>query len=170
MFTTKNIICLQYTDITKYIIVVELFHRSRGDIGITGHRLAQNTVRHPHPSCTVVMVHNSAWRAVVPPSSLLSVPNVTTHPSTASVPTSYHSTWHQDIFQDLEHGGCQPTLGGPFSSLLLSFSLSPPSPSPLSLISPWSRGGGCCAKVGGINPPEGGVGNPLRGTVIASAL
>jgi len=28
-------------------------------------------------------------------------------------------------------GGCQPTLGGPFSSLLLSPSLSPPFPSPL---------------------------------------
>ena len=28
-----------------------------------------------------------------PPSPLLAVPNVTAHPSTASVPTSYYSTW-----------------------------------------------------------------------------
>jgi len=31
-------------------------------------------------------------QAVAPPSSLLAVPNVTAHPSTASVPTSYYST------------------------------------------------------------------------------
>jgi len=29
--------------------------------------------------------------AAAPPSPLLAVPNVTTHPSTASVPTSYYS-------------------------------------------------------------------------------
>jgi len=29
-----------------------------------------------------------------PPSPLLTVPNVTVHPSTASVPTSYFSMWH----------------------------------------------------------------------------
>ena len=29
-----------------------------------------------------------------PPSSTRAVPNVTAHPSTASVPTSYHSIWH----------------------------------------------------------------------------
>jgi len=29
-----------------------------------------------------------------PPSPLLAVPNITAHPSTASVPTSYHSMWH----------------------------------------------------------------------------
>jgi len=33
-------------------------------------------------------------RAAVPPSPLLAVPNVTTHPSTASVPTSCYSMWH----------------------------------------------------------------------------
>jgi len=33
-------------------------------------------------------------RAVARPSFLLAVPNVTAHPSTASVPTSYHSVWH----------------------------------------------------------------------------
>jgi len=27
-------------------------------------------------------------------SPLIAVPNVTAHPSTASVPTSYHSMWH----------------------------------------------------------------------------
>jgi len=30
--------------------------------------------------------------------SLLAVPNVTAHPSTASVPTSYYSTWHYNYF------------------------------------------------------------------------
>jgi len=33
-------------------------------------------------------------RAAAPPSPLLAVPNVTAHPSTASVPTSYYSMWH----------------------------------------------------------------------------
>ena len=34
--------------------------------------------------------------------SVLSVPNVTTHPSTASVPTSYYSTWHYNCFWTLK--------------------------------------------------------------------
>ena len=34
-----------------------------------------------------------AW-AGAPPSPLLAVPNVTAHPSTASVPTSYYLMWH----------------------------------------------------------------------------
>jgi len=33
-------------------------------------------------------------RAAAPPSPLFAVPNVTAHPSTASVPTSYYSMWH----------------------------------------------------------------------------
>ena len=33
-------------------------------------------------------------RAEAPPSPLLAVPNVTAHPSTASVPTSYNLMWH----------------------------------------------------------------------------
>jgi len=36
----------------------------------------------------------SRKEAAAPPSSLLAVPNVTTHRSTASVLTSYYSTWH----------------------------------------------------------------------------
>jgi len=32
-------------------------------------------------------------RAGAPPSPLLAVPNVTAHPSTPSVPTSYYSMW-----------------------------------------------------------------------------
>jgi len=47
--------------------------------------------------------------------------------------------------------GCHPTLGGPFPSLLLSPSLSPPSPSPLSLLFPWSRGG-VVRKLGVLTP------------------
>ena len=35
-----------------------------------------------------------AWACWAPSSPLFSVTNVTTHPSTASVPTSYYSTWH----------------------------------------------------------------------------
>ena len=35
-------------------------------------------------------------RAAAPPNPLLAVPNVTAHPSPASVPTSYYSTWHYD--------------------------------------------------------------------------
>ena len=31
---------------------------------------------------------------MAPPSPLLAVPNVTAHPSMASVPTSYYSIWH----------------------------------------------------------------------------
>jgi len=31
--------------------------------------------------------------AAAPPSALLAAPNVTAHPSTASVPTSYYSMW-----------------------------------------------------------------------------
>jgi len=33
-------------------------------------------------------------RAAAPLSPFLAVPNVTAHPSTASVPTSYYSMWH----------------------------------------------------------------------------
>ena len=35
--------------------------------------------------------------AAAPPSPLLAVPNVTAHPSTASVRTSYHSMWYYII-------------------------------------------------------------------------
>ena len=35
-----------------------------------------------------------AWWAAAPPSLLLAVPNVTAHPSTASVPTSCYSMLH----------------------------------------------------------------------------
>jgi len=53
------------------------------------------------------LVHWSLWmgchiwyseagpgRAMAPSSPLLVVPNMTAHPSTASVPTSYYSNWH----------------------------------------------------------------------------
>jgi len=33
------------------------------------------------------------WAAATQPRPLLAVPNVTAHPSTASVPTSYHLMW-----------------------------------------------------------------------------
>ena len=58
--------------------------------------------------------------------------------------------------------GYQPTFGGPFASLLLSFPISPSLPFPSLLHFPL-KPGGCCAKVGGVltPPPEGGVGNSL---------
>ena len=61
----------------------------------------------------------------------------------------------QGIFQDLEHGGCQPTLGGslPFPSPF-SFPFPLP-PLPLSPSFPPEAGGGVVRKLGGINPPEG---------------
>jgi len=35
-----------------------------------------------------------AGYATAPPSNLIAVPNVTAHPSTASVPNSYYLMWH----------------------------------------------------------------------------
>ena len=37
-----------------------------------------------------------------PPSPFLAVPNVTAHPSTASVPTSYYSMWHYNYLCTLK--------------------------------------------------------------------
>ena len=44
--------------------------------------------------CYIWYSEEAAGQAVAPPSSLLAVPNVTAHPSTASVPTSYYLMWH----------------------------------------------------------------------------
>ena len=38
-----------------------------------------------------------AWGDAAPPRPLLAVPNVTAHPSTVSVPTSYYSMWHSEF-------------------------------------------------------------------------
>ena len=45
-------------------------------------------------------VQRGAWGAWLPPrqSPLIAVPNVTAHPSTASVPTSYHSIWQYYLY------------------------------------------------------------------------
>jgi len=43
--------------------------------------------------CYIWYSNERPGRAAAPPSPLLGVPNVTAHPSTASVPTSYHSMW-----------------------------------------------------------------------------
>jgi len=59
-------------------------------------------------------------------------------------------------------GGCQPTLGGPFPSFLLS-----PFPLPSLSLSPFfppEAGGGSVVRQLGVLtplPPEGGVGNSL---------
>jgi len=43
-------------------------------------------------------------RAGTPPSPLLAVPNITAHPSTASVPTSYYLMWHSALLRvNLSH-------------------------------------------------------------------
>jgi len=48
-------------------------------------------------NCARFLHHTSreegTGRAAAPPSPLLAVPNVTAHPSTASVPTSYYLMW-----------------------------------------------------------------------------
>ena len=44
--------------------------------------------------CYIRYTEQGPGQAVAPPNSLLAVPNVTAHPSTASVPTSYYSMWH----------------------------------------------------------------------------
>jgi len=50
--------------------------------------------------CYIWYSEEGPGRAAARPSSpLLAVPNVTTHLSTASVPTSYYSMWHYTVFQ-----------------------------------------------------------------------
>jgi len=44
--------------------------------------------------CYIWYSEEGLRRAVAPPNPLLAVPNVTAHPSTACVPTSYYSMWH----------------------------------------------------------------------------
>ena len=39
----------------------------------------------------------AGWGGGAPPSPLLAVPNVTAHPSTATVPTSYYSKYHVSL-------------------------------------------------------------------------
>jgi len=52
-------------------------------------------VRWPLMDCLLHLVQwGGPGRAAAPSSSLLAVPNVTAHPSTASVPTSYRLMWH----------------------------------------------------------------------------
>ena len=41
-------------------------------------------------------------RAAAPPSPLLTLPNVTGHPSTTSVPTSHHSMWQYNYLRTLK--------------------------------------------------------------------
>ena len=50
-------------------------------------------VHWPRVGCYIWYNEEEPGRAAAPPSPLLAVPNVTAHPSTASVPTSYYSMW-----------------------------------------------------------------------------
>jgi len=43
---------------------------------------------------TYIWYSEEGPRGGAPPSPLLAVPNVTAHPSTASIPTSYYLMWH----------------------------------------------------------------------------
>jgi len=52
--------------------------------------------------CYIWYSEEGPGRAAAPLSPLLDVPNVTTHPSTASVPTSYHSIWQNNCFCTLK--------------------------------------------------------------------
>ena len=61
------------------------------------------------------------------------------------------------FFRIWNMGECQPTFGGPFASLLLSFSLSHSLPFPSLPHFPLKLGGVVRKLGGGINPP------PLRG-------
>jgi len=47
--------------------------------------------------CYILYSEEGPGRAMALHSLLLAVPNVTAHPSTASVPTSYYSMWHYKI-------------------------------------------------------------------------
>ena len=47
--------------------------------------------------CYIWYSDEGPGRAAAPPSPLLAVPNVTAHPSTASVPTTYYSMWHTPL-------------------------------------------------------------------------
>ena len=44
--------------------------------------------------CYIWYSEEGSGRAAAPLNPLLAVPNVTAHPSTAIVPTSYYSMWH----------------------------------------------------------------------------
>jgi len=56
-------------------------------------------------SCYIWYSKEEPRPAAAPPSPLLALPNVTAHPSTASVPTSYYSTWQYncDIMVYMEY-------------------------------------------------------------------
>ena len=51
--------------------------------------------------CYIWYSEEGPGQAAVPPSPLLAVPNVTAHPSTASVPTFYYSMWHYNCHGDV---------------------------------------------------------------------
>jgi len=52
--------------------------------------------------CYIWYSEDGSGRVGAPPSPLLAVPNVTTHPSTASVPTSYYLMWNYNCLWTLK--------------------------------------------------------------------
>jgi len=52
--------------------------------------------------CYIWYSEEGPGRAAAPRTPLLAVPNVTAHPSTASVPTSYYSMWHYNYLCTLD--------------------------------------------------------------------
>jgi len=51
--------------------------------------------------CYILYSTEGPGLAAAPPSPLLAVPNVTAHPSTANVPTSYYSVWHYVLMRQM---------------------------------------------------------------------
>ena len=52
--------------------------------------------------CYIWYSEEGPGRAATPSNPLLAVPNVTAHPSTASVPTLYYSMWHYNCLCTLK--------------------------------------------------------------------
>ena len=50
----------------------------------------------------ILVQQGRAWAVWGPAQSPLAVPNVTAHPSTASVPTSYYSMWHYNCLRSIK--------------------------------------------------------------------
>jgi len=52
--------------------------------------------------CYIRYSEEGPGRGLSPPRPLLAVPNVTAHPSTANVPTSYYSMWQYNCLCPLK--------------------------------------------------------------------
>ena len=76
---------------------------------VTVNRLGQVHIAYFISEMSILNVSRLIWYskegpglAAAPPNSLLAVRNVTNHPSTASVPTSYYSMWHYNYLYTIK--------------------------------------------------------------------